>query len=149
MTQILGQPCEFQVYDSTKGWRPTSSRSSRRGAPRSCRPRWRRRPPSAYARAVRARKVSGWPKRCKLADVSLWKYSYKRLKLAQLLGQLGVFLTVVIRPRSASFIRRIAIPGFAPCVNLHMDILCTYPLCTGIRTRIPYKSASCVILHMT
>jgi hypothetical protein len=41
----------------------------------------------------RARKVSGWPNRCKLAHAFLWEYSYKRLKLAQLLGQLGVFLT--------------------------------------------------------
>ena len=35
----------------------------------------------------------GWPKRCKLAHAFLWKYSYKRMKLAQLLGQLGVFFT--------------------------------------------------------
>ena len=35
----------------------------------------------------------GWPKRCKLAHAFLWEYSCKRLKLAQLLGQLGVFLT--------------------------------------------------------
>ena len=34
-----------------------------------------------------------WPKRCKLAHACLWGYSYKRLKLAQLLGQLGVCLT--------------------------------------------------------
>jgi hypothetical protein len=40
-----------------------------------------------------ARKVSGWPKRCKLAHALLWEYSYKGLELAQLLGQLGVFLT--------------------------------------------------------
>jgi hypothetical protein len=40
-----------------------------------------------------ARKVSGWPKRWKLAHAFLWEYSDKRLKLAQLLGQLGVFLT--------------------------------------------------------
>ena len=33
-----------------------------------------------------ASKVLGWP-----------KYSYKRLKLTQLLGQLGVFLTTVAR----------------------------------------------------
>ena len=39
-----------------------------------------------------ARKVSGWPKRCKLAHAFLWEYSYKRLqKLAQFLGQLGIF----------------------------------------------------------
>ena len=40
-----------------------------------------------------SKKVLGWPKRCKLAHASLWEYSYKRLKLAQLLGQLGVSLT--------------------------------------------------------
>jgi hypothetical protein len=39
--------------------------------------------------------VLGWPKRCKLARVFLWEHSYKGLKLAQLLGQLGVFLTWV------------------------------------------------------
>ena len=38
-----------------------------------------------------AGRVSGWP-RCKLAHALLWEYSYKRLELAQLLGQLGVFL---------------------------------------------------------
>jgi hypothetical protein len=37
--------------------------------------------------------VLGWPKICKLAHVFLWECSYKRLKLAQLLGQRGVFLT--------------------------------------------------------
>ena len=35
----------------------------------------------------------GWPRRCELARAFLWEYSYKRLKLARLLGQLGVFLT--------------------------------------------------------
>jgi hypothetical protein len=33
--------------------------------------------------------------RCKLTDAFLWEYSYERLKLAQLLGQHGVFLTGV------------------------------------------------------
>jgi hypothetical protein len=37
--------------------------------------------------------VLGWPKICKLVHVFLWEYSYKRLKLSQLLGQLGVSLT--------------------------------------------------------
>ena len=37
--------------------------------------------------------VSGRPRRCKLARAFLWEYSDKSLKLAQLLGQLGVFLT--------------------------------------------------------
>jgi hypothetical protein len=40
-----------------------------------------------------AKKLLGWPKRYKLAHAFLWEYSCKRLKLAQLLGQLGVFLT--------------------------------------------------------
>jgi hypothetical protein len=39
-----------------------------------------------------ARKVLGWPKRCKLAHAFRWQYSCNRLKLAQLLGQLCVFL---------------------------------------------------------
>jgi hypothetical protein len=43
--------------------------------------------------AARARKLLGWPKRCRLAHAFLWEHSYKRLQLAQLLGQLGVFLT--------------------------------------------------------
>ena len=44
-------------------------------------------------RLVGTRKVLGWPKRCILPNVFLWEYSYKRLQLAQLLGQHGVFLT--------------------------------------------------------
>ena len=58
--------------------------------------RWPRRRPRARAtgrRTPAARKVLGWPKICKLAHAFLWEYSHKRLKLAQLLGQLGVFLT--------------------------------------------------------
>jgi hypothetical protein len=38
-------------------------------------------------------KVSGRSKICKLAHAFLLEYSYKGLKLAQLLGQHGVFLT--------------------------------------------------------
>jgi hypothetical protein len=41
-----------------------------------------------YPRA-RARKVLCWPTICRLAHAFLWKYSHKRLKVAQLLGQLG------------------------------------------------------------
>jgi hypothetical protein len=52
-----------------------------------CRPLWRSRAGSV------ARKALGRPKRCKLVHAFLWEYSDKRLKLAQLLGQLGVFLT--------------------------------------------------------
>jgi hypothetical protein len=39
-----------------------------------------------------ARKVLGWPKICELAHAFIWEYSYKGLKLAQLLGRHGVFL---------------------------------------------------------
>ena len=39
----------------------------------------------------------GWPKRHKLAHAFMWEHSYKRLKLAQLLGQLGFFLTHTMR----------------------------------------------------
>jgi hypothetical protein len=54
------------------------------------------------------RMVLGWPKRCKLAHAFRWEYSYKRLKLAQLLGKLGVFLTwsrtrTTTTPRRSSF----------------------------------------------
>jgi hypothetical protein len=43
------------------------------------------------------RTVLGCPKRCKLAHAFLREYSCKRLKLAQLLGQLGVFFTSAAR----------------------------------------------------
>ena len=45
------------------------------------------------ARSTAARKVLGWPKICELAHAFLWECSCKRLKLAQLLGQLGVVFT--------------------------------------------------------
>jgi hypothetical protein len=41
--------------------------------------------------------VLGWPKRCKLTHAFLWEYIDKRLKLAQLLGQLDGFLTCCCR----------------------------------------------------
>ena len=47
----------------------------------------------ARQRVHPARKMLGWPKRCKLAHAILREYCYERPKLAQLLGQLGVFLT--------------------------------------------------------
>ena len=55
----------------------------------------RKKGPLTTLHCVQARKLLGWPKRCKLAHEFLWEYSCKRLKLAQLLGQLGVFLTLV------------------------------------------------------
>jgi hypothetical protein len=44
------------------------------------------------ARAFRI--VLGWPKGCKLVRAFRWEHSDKRLELAQLLGQLGVFPTL-------------------------------------------------------
>ena len=44
------------------------------------------------ALAQRSEKGVRSPKICKLANALLWKYSCRRLKLAQLLGELGVFL---------------------------------------------------------
>jgi hypothetical protein len=41
----------------------------------------------------RARKVLGQPKGYEFAHALMWEYIYKRLELAQLPGQLGVFLT--------------------------------------------------------
>ena len=63
---------------------------ARRGASLGCAARARRaggRP----SRPTAAREALGWPKRCKLARAFLWEYtySYERLKLAQLLGQLS------------------------------------------------------------
>jgi hypothetical protein len=42
--------------------------------------------------------VLRWPGRCQLAHAFRWEYSYKRLRLAQLLGRHGVLLTCT-RPR--------------------------------------------------
>jgi hypothetical protein len=41
--------------------------------------------------------VSGWSKIYQLARALPWEYSYKGLRLAQLLGQLGVFLTRLLQ----------------------------------------------------
>ena len=61
-----------------------------------------------------AREVLGWPTRCKLVDASLWKCSsYKGLKLAQLLGQVGVF--------RFSLDRGLAAPAHAGITRPHED----------------------------
>jgi hypothetical protein len=44
-------------------------------------------------RPTATRKALGWSKRYQLARTFLWEHSYVRLKLAQRLGHLGVFLT--------------------------------------------------------
>jgi hypothetical protein len=59
----------------------------------------------SHLTAAQARKLLGWPNICKLAYAFLWEYSYKRLKLAQLLGQLGVFLTPPTRPPCVIYCR--------------------------------------------
>ena len=51
------------------------------------------------------KKVLGWPKRRKLAHTFLWGCGYKKLKLAQLLGQLGVFLAWAAPVMSCVFTR--------------------------------------------
>jgi hypothetical protein len=48
-----------------------------------------------------ARKLLGWPKICKLAHAFRWEHSCKRLKLAQLLGQLWIVLTTTGRSSPA------------------------------------------------
>jgi hypothetical protein len=61
-------------------------------------PRPRRGGEGRSGRGQRERMVLGWPKRCKLAHASLPLVgiqntdNFKRLKLARLLGQLGVLL---------------------------------------------------------
>ena len=47
-----------------------------------------------------AGKALGWPKRFKLAHAFLWEYNCKRLELAQIPGQLGVFLALRVDPDS-------------------------------------------------
>jgi hypothetical protein len=75
---------------STSTWRspgPGSRRCTRSAGSGSATSRpWRSPGPAE-------RKVLGWPKICMLAHAFLWEYSYRRLKLAQLLGQLGIVLT--------------------------------------------------------
>ena len=82
-----------------------------------------------------ARKVSGWPKRRELAHTFRWEYSYEVLKLAQLLGQLGVFLTF-------------AISGLRSSVSLAAQSVsfssCSTPSCVVARTtgsKIPAAGA--------
>jgi hypothetical protein len=55
--------------------------------------------------------VLGWPKICQLAHAFLWECGDKGLKLAQHLGQLGVFLTLVGRSQGAGRSTPLAPPG--------------------------------------
>ena len=52
--------------------------------------------------------VLGWPKKSKLAHAFLWGCRDKGLKLAQSLGQLGIFLAWARNSRSATSAIRIA-----------------------------------------
>ena len=74
--------------------------------------------------ALYARKVLGWPRIYKLAHAFLWEHIYKRPKLAQLLGQLGVFLTDRRRSVGGGGLRIELVlpargPGLALAVQVH------------------------------
>ena len=113
-----------RLYGSAKGNGPP--RVARRSSCRS-----RSRPGGTRAsRAAGARQVSGWPKRCKLAHAFMWEYSYKRLKLAQLLGRLGVVLTCTPTPMvSPMFIVACTHPQGT---NSTSPVCCRHP--TGLRS---------------
>ena len=76
----------------------------------------------AVHRLALARKVLGWPKRCQLAHAFLWEYSYKRLQLAQLLGQLGVLLAT---GRGAGARGSRVAPGAKHNLLLHLKVSLT------------------------
>ena len=59
----------------------------------------------------------GWPKRCKLAHAFLWENSCKRLKLAQVLGRHGIFLTWALQPSENALTPRWCISGTMPRVT--------------------------------
>ena len=71
------------------------AQNSERAAPAGRLRRHDRRVPPAAAGApgAAATKASGWPERCARVRAFLRECSYKRLRLAQLLGRHGVFLT--------------------------------------------------------
>ena len=90
--------------------------------------------------------VLGWPERCKLAHAFLWEYSYKRLKLAQLLVQLGVFLTkamvaghvgrggaqedvAAMKPAPDAYLRAAALLGLGRTVTSHYRSSTLYQNC--------------------
>jgi hypothetical protein len=77
--------------------------------------------------------VLGWPKRCKLAHAFLLEYSCKKVKLAQLLGQLGVFLTCAPScaangPASPASPRTSTVPSPFETTPLRMHLVVESPL---------------------
>ena len=85
-------PCpKTQAHDKARHCRSSSNRFG-------CRPGL----PAAAAACVCSEKGVRRPKRCRLAHAFLWGYSYQRLKLAQLLGQLGAFLTCAAATSTAA-----------------------------------------------
>ena len=70
----------------------------------------------------------GWPKKYKLAHAFLWEYSDKRVKLAQLLGQLGVFLTWALV--SSTWSVNFFITGTSACRTSPVSVLDSAPLST-------------------
>ena len=82
-----------------------------------------------------------WPKRCKLAHAFLWESSYKRLKLAQLLGQRGVLL---LTWRSDSMPRK------APqTVGALIVQSCRRSICSSYDSSTPLPSAALVSATVT
>ena len=64
--------------------------------------------------------MSGWPKRRKLARASLWEYSCKRLKLAPVLGHLGVSFSLV-RPLGVDVRLGVNAPAQQPALGQRAD----------------------------
>jgi hypothetical protein len=87
----VGSPCTAALLLSGElvDGAPRGSSCAAGGQPRAC----RRYGPLQLSRARTVLEVLRLPTTCKLAHAFLWEYSCKRLKLAQLLVQLDVFLT--------------------------------------------------------
>ena len=73
-----------------------------------------------------ARKVSGWPKRSTLARAFVWEYSYNMLKLGQILGQLGAFLTLMSSVPERSTCVKVFLHEQTP-VNVSADVAVPSP----------------------
>ena len=93
-----------------------------------------------------AGKVLGWPNICKLVHALPWEYSYKGLKFAQLLGQLGVFRTL---RRAASSGKRTPLQRCRPeprttltGVNVSATLTPTCIVCTENHYSEIYRVAS-------
>jgi hypothetical protein len=110
--------------------------------------------PRPPRRRLRARKLLGWPKRCKLAHAFRWEYSNEGLKLGQLPGQRGVFLTLALRVRSsptssmrtscAGSVRRISRQSVAMSSPAAARAACSASACS-LRWASSSHSCSCLV----